>query len=902
MRLVVGLDLEGATRTAPEVLSIGSASVGQATWGPTQLLGDLELRLGLVAKSERQALRVARWQARIASISGRGRYYSRSFEIDPIGTAEALLRLRDTLVSAGWSGEPIESGGRRLDALHELERLDEAQLPLGTADRLALVDGMLMASPRALYVELLLAESIELWPSRWQRVFRSLERAGTNLGRFHISLPGAPAGSDLGAIQAVLGEASTAVAPTIRGDGSLVHLSAETSWLAACSAAAVLAPLDDQQAVIIRDGDHAALEGALGAHGLRTQGLSSATPWRSASQVLPLSLELSFEPKDPYHVLELLTLPVGPFQGRVGHELARVLADRPGIGGPSWQAAKAELRGDGSLPARALGVAMVEEWLETRGAGPVTGAAKAELLAVVARVRTWILLRIASAPDDLTLLSAAQQSGAMAAALDADPRQTLSLAEVRKLAASVLSVGAAIDLTPEQAGRLQHVDSSAGLWAPCPVLVWWAFNDRATGSGRLPWRQSELLALSRAGLVFPDPQLRLAERMVAARRAFACATERVIFVSARNASGSSLGSHPLWDEIVARADLNGAAISKLSVASRHWLEGGTKGALLRPVLVNHASVELPGGRTEWAPDCTISPLSQLSHASLDALLGCPLRWVLRYRAGTYSGGHSLPSLLNLNGALGHRLVEVLHREGAFEGEESRLRERAMTVLAELYEREGALLLRAGMAFERSQLERQLLSSVVELSRTLRGLGLRVVAVEHPLDATYGTAQLEGRIDLVVANDQGAHAIIDMKWGIKTYRDQLQAGQALQLALYAFAHGAERSAPQMPDAAYFSLKQGKLFGLASATLRSSEPISGPSLAQTWQRAERSLRRVSQALEAKRLPVTGLGRSLPVLTALGMPESEHPSYFQHAAGDPCKYCSFDSLCGRRWEAMS
>ncbi|MDQ2642863.1 MAG: hypothetical protein M3020_03545, partial [Myxococcota bacterium] len=503
----------------------------------------------------------------MAAITEQGRYYSRSFEVDPLGTAEAVLRLRDSLVEAGWEGEAFVDGGSRLTAVQELEQLSHPVLPLGVADRLAAVDRTLAVAPRRVYAELTLAEASELWSARWQSIFRCLERGGTPLTRFAVHLPGAASGSDLAAIQAVLSSAlQSSEAPAIRGDGSLIHITGETSWEAACAAAAVVAPLRSEEIVVIRSGDHAALDGALLGHGLRTQGLVSATPWRSAVQVLPLALELGFEPKDPYHVLELLTLPVGPFQGRVGHELARALGDAPGIGGRPWESAKAKLGADDSRTDRAASLRLVQEWLETRAADPTEGASKAALLAVVARVRAWILSRIAKAPEDIPLLSAAQHCSALSSALSSDPRQTLTLAEVRKLRASVLSASGAAEVAPEQAGRVEHVASAAGLWAPRRVVVWWSFNDQAPPSQRPPWRKPELLALNRAGLVLPDPQRRLAEHAAAARRALACATERVVLVSAGNAAGTSLGTHPLWDEIVARAGLDERSVSRLTVS------------------------------------------------------------------------------------------------------------------------------------------------------------------------------------------------------------------------------------------------------------------------------------------------------------------------------------------------
>jgi ATP-dependent helicase/nuclease subunit B len=899
MRVQIGLEWGGATNVGTEALALGGARLGEVTWGPSQLLRDLELRLGLTQRVEPQALRVARWQTRVAELAERGRYYSRSFEVDPLGTAEVLLALRDALVEAGWDGQTLEGGGKRLEALHELELVDSAPLPFGSAERLAAVHLALQAAPRKLYVELALAESVELWPARWQGVFRILERAGTTLARLRRPLPGAPPESDLGRLQAALLTPRSGPT-TAQGDGSLVHLTAETSWEAACAAAAVVATLPAQRVMVVREGDRAALDGAFGAHGLRTQGLASEGLWHSAAQVLPLALELAFEPKDPSHVLELLTLPRGPFQGRVGHALARVLGNAPGIGGPRWEAAKAALRGgDEPSPDRDRSVKMVEEWLESRGVGPSERAPKANLLVVVGRVRSWVLSRIAATPDDVTLLGAAQHASALISALEGDPRESFSLAEVRKLVATVLAATTTVEVVPEQAGRLEHVACAAGLWAPWPIVVWWGFDDHASGSMRAPWRRSELAALSRVGVTFPEPLALLAERAAAARRTFACATERVIFVSARSTRGHVAGNHPLWDELSARLDP--ASLSRLTVASPELLREDAS-RLLAPAILQRPSVSLPGGRLEWTPSCEIAPLQRFSYGSLDALLGCPLQWLLRYRAGTYPGGHALPPLFQLNGSLGHRLIEVLHQRGELELPEAELRERCLSILSELYEREGALLLRAGMGFERTQLERQLIGSVVELARSLGDARLQIVAVEHPLDVTYGTLQLEGRIDLVVAHADGAYGIIDLKWGIASYRDKLEMGGALQLALYAFAHAAQRGAAELPEAAYFSLKQGKLFGLSSRLLAGAEVIAGPSLADTWARAERSLGRAQQAIAARIFPVTGLRRSLPVASALGVPEAEHAAHFTPGSGEACKHCGFDALCGRRWEELS
>jgi hypothetical protein len=663
----------------------------------------------------------------------------------------------------------------------------------------------------------------------------------------------------------------------------------------------VLAGLPAERSAVIRETDESALDNALSSHGLRVQGWRSRSPWRAALQILPLALELAFEPKDPYRVLELLTLPVGPFQGLPGHLFARALAESPGIGSPAWERAKSALV---ARPEHSEALLRVTEWLEQRGADSVPGSSKGDILAVVARVRAWVLSRIKSASDDATLLSAARQAADLNAALESDSRTTFSLVEVRRVAESILAAGTGVELDAERAGRIDHVASPSGLTVPREVVVWWSFVADDTGQRLLPWRRKELLALEAAGFRFPDPRARLAESANAWRRAILLATRRVILVTPRTAAGSALAPHPLWDEIVARTGADDAAVGGVTVVAGDLLARPAVQSLLPPPELDALDVlPLPGGHPEWlVPGNHASPLERLSATSLNSLLGCPLQWVLRYRAGIRTGGHALPPLYLLNGTLGHRLVEKLHASGAFELESAELETRATCELDELIVREGAVLLRSGMGFERSQLRTQLVRSVVELSRLLRAAGLRVVAVEKPVDVPWRETKLIGQIDLLVEGREGVQAIIDVKWGISSYRELLRSGQALQLAAYAFAHAAERGASAPAEAAYFSLKQGRLLGLPSGLWLGAESVDGPNLGETWRRVERSVTIAESAIQQGMVPVAGVRRALPLLMALEVPEHERSAHFALAPDEACKYCDFDALCGRRWESAT
>jgi ATP-dependent helicase/nuclease subunit B len=903
MRVLAGLDLGGATATEQD-WPLGRGAIGNVCWGPIELLRDLELRLGLSTPDQPKAVRVARFAARMAKLTPQPRFFSRSFEIDPLGSAESILRLRDLLVESGWKGESIADGGARLEALYDLERLSQPELPRGDADRVAAVITELTRRSVRLYTELTLVEPSETWSACWQLVFRALERAGTRLLRQESMLPAAPPNTDLGRLQRALHDGPRSQGIELQGDGSFIVIEAETSWQAAQAVAAILARLPADQTVVVRERDASALDNALAAAGVHTQGLRSVSPWRSALQVLPLALELAFEPKDPYRLLELLTLPTGPFNGFIGHALARALSQAPGIGSPAWEAVKQQLTSREQASTRgAEQLAWIAEWLEAPAVDSRIGAPITTLTAVVERVRRWLVSRIQSSPDDPLLLVAAQQAATLRAALESEPRPSLTLVQVRKLAESVLENGTTADLLCERAGRSALVNTPSHLRSVCGSVVWWSFTASPSVSDRLPWRRRESAALAAAHLRFPDPGQRLTAGAAAARFAFCCATERLVLVVPREHAGQSLSLAPLWDELLAGAKLDERALAAVTVSDLELrTPDATRLLRERPLLTPHEPMDLPGGHLEWiVPSQQVAPLEHFSPASLEALLGCPLEWVLRYRARSRAGGHSLPPLYLLTGSLGHRLVELLHGARAFELEESALRLQAEASLDALFQREGAVLLRPGMGFERAQLKQQLIRAAIELLRLLREAGLHLVAVEKSIEASWQDGKLEGRLDLLVATEDGLHAIIDMKNGMTTYRDQLRAGRALQLAAYAFVHATEQNDEAWPDAGYFSLKQAKLFGLPSRILPQAEVIPGPSLRDTWQRVERSVRRVLPLVQRGVFAVTGVRGARPLLEASGMPDTEAAAHFVLPNGERCQYCRYDTLCGRRWETL-
>lgn len=901
----------------------GTGALGMPVWGVGQFLRDLELRLGMGLSVEvpTEASRVLRWSARLQAMASLQRFYSASSSVDPLGTAQSVLALRDALKTCAWDGSPIPNGGARLDALAELESLKEPPVPPSAADRALSVADALKHRPKAIYAALTLAEDEAIWPECWRRVFHALRRTGTQINILPELQPHASCHTDLGKLQRALrGGSSTAAPVQFVGDGSFVRVIAETAIEAAHATAALLTNLGESNTVVIREREAAVLDHALGQHGLPSQGLQSSRPWRSGLQVLPLALELAFEPKDPQRVLELLNLAQGPFVGAVARYLTRALQRAPGIGGRAWFEAKAKLvalledaTAEPSIAPDQLTqqITLVENWLEAPGADAIRGASKDALLAVVARVRGWLLDQVSRRPLDAILRVGVQQCDDLIQALALERGNVIDLVHVRRLAEFVMNGGAPFELTPEQVGKVPSVGSPHALYTPSNNVVWWMFTHSYEQAFVSPWRTHERAALAAAHIEHPNLELQLVKRAAAFRRAVFGAQERLILVSPRISAGQACVSHPLWDELVAKAALSAATQSALTCSADQLLRPGV--GVPNVPLEAVSPLALPVAHPQWSVSLP-SPTTSVRHSasSLNSLLGCPLQWALTYLAGLKSEEQALTSQHLLAGSLGHRLIEVLNEAGLFSADATLFRARASEELANLVAREGAVLLRAGKAHELSQLSRQLVGAACALRELLAEQSWVIRSVEAAFEIPWRDGQLSGRWDILVESPSGQQLLIDVKWGHAKYRTMLAEGNALQLATYGHVLLAQTPTDAAPlaqtrldedgriVAAYYSLSAARLFGVAP-NIDGVELVEGEDLSSTWQRANHTLPLIENHVLRGQLHVPGVSRAAPLLTALDVDESEWDQHYATQPGYACEYCRYDGLCGRRWEAF-
>ncbi len=925
---LVGLSFGGDSATEWEPAVTGQARIGRPVWGPSALLRDLELRLGVAGPDAPRTVRLQQWQRHLAEhAASRDAFYARSLEHDPIGTTAAVVRMRDDLLDAGWDGAAIKNGGPRLDTIAALA---SPALPPGDADRLRRVEEALNQAAAAPYPALMLAEAHAAWPGRWRRIFERLEALGADVGALEVQLgDGADPKTDLGRVQALLrGDATAKQATVLQGDDSLVLLRAETCAELADAAAAVLASKDAAAStVVIRGGEVRTLDLALEAHGLSTQGVSDASPWRPALQILPLALELLFAPKDPCRVLELVTLPDGPFSGMTGRELARALGEAPGVGGPAWEGAKEEIdtrtREKALQRATAAGEAApaahaeqnvsarrqrIAEWLEIGGYDAVQGVPRAVVLEHVARVRDFLRTRMVLARESAEQEAQAAALGAahsradeLHAALSHDPQDRFDRFRLWHLLDDVSGGGHAEKIRVARAGRLDVADNPAGLRRSYDTVVWWhAVSGTEWRPAARPWRRSEVQALVTAGVHFSDPAARLKDEAGSWRRAVLAARGRLVLAVPRNARGQRLDPHPIWDEIVARLGVQEAQLSTVSHDVSALLEDRKRSAGLGLQVTDLEPLALPLARAEWSvPGSLLSLSANVSASQLEALVGCPLKWALSYRAGLRGGAVAgLADGPLLYGKLTHRLAELIAGDSALD-KPAQIGAAIERHFDTLIEQEAALLLRAGQSFDLVETRRSITHSLSKLAALLDASKLTVKGVETHAEATWRGRTLSGRLDVLLEDQSGREIVLDLKWGRSSYTDRLKRGVATQLAVYAAARKLETKSKKFPPAAYYALGRGELLATDTEPFADVDAIDGPPIEETWKRLETTVVTVEKLLAAGRLPVTGVTDEMfPLLEAAGVLPAAEKTHLLVQGEESCGYCDYGAVCGRQW----
>ncbi|MET4589793.1 PD-(D/E)XK nuclease family protein [Arthrobacter sp. 754] len=839
----------------------------------------LQTRLGITRPDTGHAERVSQYLDRLRSFDSPGAWFHESLQVDPWSTAQELLAARDDAVANGWIGVlPAQRPDSEAPSplLRTLAAAEQAQgrLAPSLADDIAeLVTAL--DSPLPLGIDELVLHHPECsFPKIWQIIIAKLRDRGVNIS-----------------------EVIPSATPP-----KLTILSAETEWDAAEISARWLASGDNTSTAVVCSDRSALLDSYLAGHGMPAIGVGAPSAWRPHDQSIPLFFEVIWSPVSVQLLAELLSLPGSPVRRRPARHLLGALKAEPGVGGDAWAAAIANIEGDERLGPDVSGVLddvfsaglLVEE---TNVSGTQL-AEKAEWLA--ARLRARVAY-------DETATGTGVLLQRILALIKPLPR--VSRRDLRRIIAAVItpSPGSLIHAESTPWLRLSHL---AELTDDVDQVLWWGFQS-AGMPRRRRWDSHDIETLAQVGVQLPAPEelsaLEVTQTLAGANR-----TGNLVLVQIQQRDGERVAGNPLLEALVAaqpstqtESESVADRLAALTVApeeltnnSGRWSLAGRHVQLV-PV-AQHRPIAPPPVH-EVGPNAALIP-KRLSYTQLSTLLGCSFAWTLKHRSQLrVPDAAGVPTENQMLGIFAHKVVEVLHgqlrpqhRAVPSASEVSAVVDRLLPQLASELLLPGQLHRLAGV---RATIEATVMMFFQQLQRG--GIVLQDMEQEFSKDLTLNvhgselTVSVGGRADAVGIDARGRTAVVDLKWSNteKYYREDVQRGEALQLALYQWALNEGELPPDFP-AAYFLLKQG--------TFASSHTEFGTALQpaqdtpELWRRALRAVEFTVEEVLTGRITAAqpaeaALAEGEP--TAAGLAAENERLHRK----PNCRYCDFGTLCG-------
>lgn len=879
-------------RLAPRV---GDHRLNAIYGGPESLLNWIETQLGLQSLRTDASSRATEYVNTLERCSDA--WFAQSLVSDRWATGVRLLGLRDELALAGWneledpSCPPLVRDMARAAEGHIFTHAGEPQRL--TRILAALDDGQSLPPHRCI-----LSDPLDAWPSLWRSVLDRLSTEGAEVYRSC-----APDGSALRTAQDVVrGSSNGPIVP----DTSFRYLSTR-SETAACEYIVHALARDCESlphTIVYCEDDSLAmrLDACLSRHGLPTMGSSSLSPAHPVMQVLPLLLNLLWEPVDPQVLLDFLTLPVSPIPKRAAYRLANSLTVQPGLGSQAWQEALTYLLNSENDPEGTL-KQRIDEWLLnsriTRGCLAPTSDVRGRC-SVVAR---WAAGRARKMLDDqseseeliLALQSAAHHASVLGELVEIQGSE-ISEPQLSRLLEETLGGGVEATAAVEHALGPMRVRSLAEIIAPCKRLVWLGLG---TADATLsPWSHFDRTLLAKAAIELDDGSKRVASLRRAEAKGLAFVEDALLAVLLP--SDTTRRWHPLW---LAVRNALGSANEPIRLEDVVAAEDFTTLLPFDAPLSSHTIEPPPKERLLWhAPAGILRDREKSSASELQTRLACPVKWTLTYQARLYpSVIAQLPDSFLLKGSFCHSILQRVFGDG---GELPASGDAVKMVAAAFDARlplDAAPLAQPNMASERRRLRHELCRATETLVDALSAGGYRIAGIETEVQAQAFGKQLTGRIDCLAERHDGEEAIVDFKYaGRDKYRRLLADGRAVQLATYAHARAQTPAANgDYPAVAYLVLAEGQLFTPLGSALNDGTACSvvdGADMQTVWSQFATAIEQANDWLDGDAdIPARPLQTpdSWPAGTEITLTANLGQDELQEA----CRYCDYPTLCGLR-----
>ncbi|MEM1356729.1 MAG: PD-(D/E)XK nuclease family protein [Bacteroidota bacterium] len=815
-------------------------------------------------------------------------FYTAAFRADEFAAAVTLLDYRDELLEAGYAlDQPVSAKTpARLRTLQEFEALlltadNELDLLPGMADRLQLLLAAL-EEDRHPRLNIWLNEPRHLWPPGAERLFQRLEQAGDRI-RVGSGIQPAQGNSDLERWQRQLLGGSVKDSEPLKGDGSLILLSAERETHLAAYLGRLLRDNQDWRPGVLLGTRSQTLDNALVAEGLPSLGIPSSSLARPSLQVLKLITAFLWDPIEVDRIMEFVSLTTKPLHWRLGQRIALHLADTPGLFGPGWFRMlegffreMEEERGWSMTKLREVRE-QYEGWFRRKRYQREERIPKFQLSDLFNNLRNWALeaytdgkQRSKDQPErreQTGLLVLAAQALRAIELLETQPEDDLSYLEVERLVRTVYEPAPA-QFQPKEQGTLATIFSPACAVTSAPKekptepvpknelekLVWWDFIERESGYFFHRFYPDELAYLEALGVYLNSPERQNELENWQQLRPVLLAQEQLVLCLPARVDGSEVEPHPLLGDLEAAFPEGSLARITIEVDAAERVD--VLGQLTAPTFSPVAVVPLDRPRPQLLIERmkTTPERERESPTALEDLLYYPHKWVFRHQLKLKGSPIlSIVSEHRLRGNLSHLFIERLLngiKAGEVAMEQGAIRGWIDANWRRLLEQEGAVLLSYGQEPERVQFVRTMQYSAWSLVRHIKRNGWRIRGSEERVEGDLEVMgqSVRGRADLILEREDPSGkgvevAIVDLKWrGKSVFKNLLRNAKDIQLCLYAAfiaqnkpVQGAEavHTAPQKVHTAYFVLRDALLLARNELAFANIEVVTGTQTAEEIQ---------------------------------------------------------------------
>jgi len=563
MRINLGLGLDS---TKPKRIQ---STIGEKEVGPVGFLSILETQCGIAQIVDSPTTRIIQYLACLKASDNPERFYHQSFAVDQFNVAKTLLQWRDSWYECGWNGQFSGVSSNRLQDMADVEQSVQEKVSFGFGQRQQVVLAKLKAQKTQIK-QILLLDPLADFSPLWQQILQAFDviekptllvptQAENDLSRLQNTL------SQLASESLSKGKDGLIKKTQLKGDHSFVVVKARSKSVSARLISQWLAAQahenQEKTIALLTGSEGVELDDALVAVDLPRLGFVKTSPWRPVLQVLPIALELLWEPLNPEVLLQLLMHPVGLLPGRIRHPLASVVSGAPGIGGEQWRQTLTDLlkkeknRKNYSDDRFKQLQADLEYWFSCDSYTPEEGLPVEIAIQRVLKVSSWLAQEQSRKKEETkrALLGAAySQANELSSALSAllaDGTTHIKPEQLRYLLGQLTGAGTGIvdqyaECIPGQSQWLVGANQPDSFNQTVNTVVWWDLQATST-QATYPWSRQELRQLNEQGVPLPDLDQQLQRQAISWLKPINAAQERLVIVLHE----SDEAHHPLWDQI-----------------------------------------------------------------------------------------------------------------------------------------------------------------------------------------------------------------------------------------------------------------------------------------------------------------------------------------------------------------